>query len=245
VTRTVKAWLLRWLGPEGYGRVKQVLDRFVFRYRRRAYSQFGEDLFLADYFEGQAEGTYVDVGAFHPRQFSNTQLLYERGWRGLNVDATPGSMRLFAALRPSDVNLELAISDQPGPHALHSWGLHAENSLAPDQVRAAEAQLGAAHEVVSLEARTLTQVLDDNGFQNRPIDLLTVDAEGHDLAVLRSLDWSRYRPRLVVAELFAPDLEALLVSDRYAFMNKQGYRLVGWHRPSVIFESELEDGGEG
>ena len=163
--RTGKRWVLRWLGPKGYGRLKQTLDRFLFRYRRRAYSQFGEDLALAAYFGDQAEGTYVDVGAFHPRQFSNTQRLNESGSRGLNVYATPGRMRLFRALRPCDLNLELAISDEPGPLALHSWGLHAENTLAPPQVRAAEANLGPAPQVVAVEARTLTQVLDEHGFR--------------------------------------------------------------------------------
>lgn len=242
LVRILQERLRRWLGPARYGRLKQALDRRVFRYRRRAYSQFGEDLYLDALFRGQDRGVYVDVGAFHPRQFSNTQLLHERGWRGLNVDATPGSMRLFDALRPGDVNVEAAVSDEPGTLVLHSWGLHAENTLSPEQVPAAEHALGPPHERIELEARTLTEILDASPLRDAEIDLLTVDAEGHDLPVLRSLDWTRYRPRVVVIEAFRADVESLLASPRYGFLRKQGYRLAAWLRPSVIFERE-GDGG--
>jgi FkbM family methyltransferase len=244
MSRPLPERLRRWLGPARYGRLKQRLDRFVFRYRRRAYSQFGEDLFLEAYFRDQDRGVYVDVGAFHPRQLSNTQLLHERGWRGLNVDPTPGSMRLFDALRPGDANVEAAVSDEPGTVVLHSWGLHAENTIAPEQLRAAEQALGPAPERVEVPARTLTEILDASPLRDAEIDLLTVDAEGHDLAVLRSLDWGRYRPRIVIVESFRRDLESLLVSPRYVFLREQGYRMAAWHPPSVIFEREPALGSE-
>jgi FkbM family methyltransferase len=236
--RTVQRWLRGRLGPVRYGRLKQRLDRWLFRYRRRSYAQAGEDLFLAAYFGEQREGVYVDVGAFHPRQLSNTQLLHERGWRGLNVDPTPGAMALFRALRPRDVNLELAISDEPGTLKLHSWGLHAENSAAPRQVRAVTRVLGPAHEIVEVEARTLTEVLDASPFRDAAIDLLDVDAEGGDLAVLRSLDWARYRPRVVLVEIYARTLEEVQGSRTARFLAERGYRPVAWLRPSVVFAHE-------
>ena len=54
--------------------------------RRISYSQFGEDLWLADYFSDKRDGFYVDVGAFDPANVSNTLLLYRRGWRGINIE---------------------------------------------------------------------------------------------------------------------------------------------------------------
>src|SRR6185436_8799288 len=81
---------------------------------RVSYSQEGEDLLLARLFEHDAQGIYVDVGAHHPFRFSNTCLLSKKGWRGINIDARPGSMRLFQRFRPNDVNLELGVSEHPG-----------------------------------------------------------------------------------------------------------------------------------
>src|SRR5436309_16100262 len=85
-------------------------ERFGARtYGNLAYSQEGEDLVLRRIFETQAKGIYVDVGAHHPFRFSNTCLLHKRGWRGINIDAMPGSMTLFERFRPLDVNLELGV----------------------------------------------------------------------------------------------------------------------------------------
>jgi len=231
-----RRWLRGALGVRRYDRLARRLDRALGRARRRSYAQAGEDLFLARLFAGQAEGVYVDVGAYHPRRLSNTQLLYERGWRGLNVDATPGSMALFDALRPGDVNLELAISDVPGPVVLHSWGLHAENTAAPDQARAAVEALGPPLETLELPTRTLTAVLDGSPFRDAAIDLLDVDVEGSDLGVLRSLDWTRYRPRVVLVEVFADDLDAVVASEIHRFLDACGYRRIAWLPPTVILE---------
>ncbi len=49
------------------------------------------------------KGFYVDIGAHHPFRYSNTQFFYEKGWRGINIDATPGSMDRFKDFRPEDI----------------------------------------------------------------------------------------------------------------------------------------------
>jgi hypothetical protein len=74
-----------------------------------SYAQEGEDMVLRRIFEDQPLGFYVDVGAHHPVRFSTTYFFYRRGCRGINIDATPGSMDAFRRLRPRDINLEVAI----------------------------------------------------------------------------------------------------------------------------------------
>ena len=76
---------------------------------KKSWSQEGEDQILRRIFEGQRIGFYVDVGAHHPKRFSNSYLFYKRGWHGINIDAMPGSMRVFDATRPRDINLEMGI----------------------------------------------------------------------------------------------------------------------------------------
>ena len=62
-----------------------------------SYSQQGEDMILKSLFQDHQSGFYVDVGAHHPSRFSNTYFFYLRGWRGINIDAMPGSMAAFPA----------------------------------------------------------------------------------------------------------------------------------------------------
>ena len=70
------------------------------------YSQNGEDLILNRFLENKKNGFYIDIGAHHPIRFSNTYLFYKKGWRGINIDAMPGSMDLFNKIRSRDINIE-------------------------------------------------------------------------------------------------------------------------------------------
>src|SRR5262245_5522584 len=97
--------------PDSVRKSVEWIDRVLDPYFVRSYSQEGEDLLLRRILNGQQKGFYVDVGAHHPMRYSNTYLFYKLGWRGINVDAMPGSMELFRKVRPRDINVEAAISE--------------------------------------------------------------------------------------------------------------------------------------
>ena len=69
------------------------LEKFFFK--SNSYSQCGEDLFIEDFFKHKNDGTYLDIGAFNPVKYSNTLLLYQKGWRGTNIDLNQTSIDLF------------------------------------------------------------------------------------------------------------------------------------------------------
>lgn len=73
------------------------------------YSQTGEDILIEHIFTyttpRSAPALYVDIGAFHPWRYSNTALLYLKGWRGINIDANPDSIAEFKRERPDDISL--------------------------------------------------------------------------------------------------------------------------------------------
>ena len=56
----------------------------------------------------------MDVGCYHPIEISNTALLYDKGWNGINIDISEHSIKLFNFLKPDDVNLNLAVSNING-----------------------------------------------------------------------------------------------------------------------------------
>ena len=71
------------------------LSREEFRHSRISFSQFGEDLAILRWLDDcldHISHTYVDAGCFHPILYSNTLLLYKRGWRGINIDMLPLSL---------------------------------------------------------------------------------------------------------------------------------------------------------
>jgi hypothetical protein len=76
-----------------------------------SHAQQAEDLHIQRYFGTRGHGFYVDIGADHPFQYSNTQLFYSRGWRGINIEPNPDQFVFFPQYRPQDTNLNLAVGN--------------------------------------------------------------------------------------------------------------------------------------
>lgn len=168
-----------------------------------SFGQEGEDLLIDALLEGPADkrGFYIDVGAHHPRRFSNTYVFYLKGWSGINIDPNPDGIKAFQATRPRDVNLGIGVAPQAASLTYFMFDDAALNTFDPDRARYLEANT--PYRLVDrMEApvQPLAQVLDAHLPPGQAIDFLTVDAEGMDLAALSSNDWTRYRPTLVIAE---------------------------------------------
>ena len=84
--------------------------REVVRHSRPSFSQYGEDLIVDKLLHPRDKGTYVDVGANHPINGSNTFRLYLRGWNGLAIDPNPRFAQDFKSYRPRDRYLTEGVS---------------------------------------------------------------------------------------------------------------------------------------
>jgi FkbM family methyltransferase len=166
------------------------------------------------------DGFYVDVGAFHPVRSSNTYFFYLNGWHGINIEARPGSRALFDRVRPRDVNMELGISRESGEMTYY---FVAEDSTMNSFSREFLEHIGMLAEVkreIPVPVEPLATVLEHELPEGQVIDFMSVDVEGHDLSVLQSNDWSRFRPRFVVVEDSQTDVNR---SGIVRFMKRQDY----------------------
>lgn len=215
------------LGMLGLKACTRLFTRFNLR---PSFSQEGEDLILARVFEADRIGFFIDVGAHHPVRFSNTLLLYLRGWNGINVDAMPGSMDRFRRWRPRDINVEAAIGCDPQPALFHVFHEPALNTF--DEALAQERQrLGwRLDRTVEMPARKLAEVWDEFVPRGVTVDLLTVDVEGRDADVLNSLDWARQQPRVVCVEVLEGPGNGV-----FAAMKQRGYSPIGHTLNTHIF----------
>jgi len=190
------------------------------------YSQEGEDISLARIFTGQNSGFFVDVGAHHPFRFSNTYWAYQKGWSGINIDATPGSARLFNRWRPRDQNLESCIG--------------AEEQVIEYTVYSLASTKYKPKGTVRLQTRRLDSLLGEafNGQTDPVIDFLSIDVEGSEMDVLKSNDWSRFKPRVIVIEVLGKTLSTVSSSAEYQFLTNLGYVPVSMLYHSVIFVAD-------
>lgn len=234
--------------------INELLDRFGVRvYRRKtyshssfSYSQEGEDLILRRIFDGKQRGFYVDVGAHHPQRYSNTYYFYLRGWRGINIDAMPGSMSLFNALRPQDINVEAAIAKERKELVYYMFDEPALNTfdeeLARDRDKTAYSIIG--RKVIL--TKTLADVLDEYLPPKQGIEFLSVDVEGFDMEVLESNNWDRYRPACILVECTSHDLEENEKNEVYSYLKKKDYLLLAKTANTFILIShELEHSRKG
>jgi len=169
-----------------------------------SYAQNAEDVVLARLFDGGSPGFYVDLGAGHPIHDSVTKHFYDRGWHGLNVEPMEQEYLLLCSERPRDVNVRAAVSDRPGVVTLYEAPPENRGASTLDPTLAERYQEeGQRFVPVEVPAVTLADLLATNGVER--IDFLKVDVEGHEAAVLSTVDWATTRPRVLVVEATVPN----------------------------------------
>mgnify|MGYP002837319667 CR=1 FL=1 len=223
-----------------YSRLVPLVGRRTFRFPDAAwryvsprFSQFGEDAALLWLMSGKPSGFYVDVGAYHPVKFSNTYLFYlTEGWRGINIDANPQSIRLFDEERPRDINVCAGISDKEEVLKYYQFEEGAINSLSEEK---AQELIANGMQPISMEevhTKTLKQLFEEHLPQGQGIDFMSVDCEGLDLQVLQSNDWDLFRPGILLAEEHTDKTKTAIE----AYCHEIGYRMINWVGPTKFFK---------
>lgn len=207
---------------------------------KRSYSQSGEDLIADLELFGQKKGFYVDVGAYHPKLFSNTYLFYKRGWKGVCIDPNPALDDMFMSARPRDLFLNLGVAEHDDVMEYVMFDDGAANTFVAEQSR----------RNVKLSKRKITgkklvpliplhAILDEYLSKGQKVDLLSVDVEGMDLSVLRSNNWKKYSPKVVICEDLDFDFGNLQMSPVVKYMSKMGYMLSDKTPYSLIFVKKI------
>jgi FkbM family methyltransferase len=209
----------RWLPQD----TKTFLQKLVLGYHSFApsFSSAGEDMILRHIIgPDKRDGFYVDVGAFHPVRSSNTYFFYLQGWRGINIDARPGSRDLFEKVRPRDINVEVGISSRAGELTYYLVGEDSPMNSFSREFLDHIGMLGAVVREIPVPVLPLADVLERHLPKGQTIDFMNVDVEGHDLDALHSNDWDRFRPRMLVVEEVHTDGDA---SPIVTFLQNRGY----------------------
>jgi hypothetical protein len=213
-------------------------------YRQPSFAQEGEDVLLMRIFGKQRRGFYVDVGCHHPHRFSNSYAFYRRGWSGICIDPLPGVAQRFKFWRPRDTALEIGISEDHGYLTYHLFNEPAINTFSEELARERDGLNNwRLLETCRVQTMPLSVVIDRHlPAEVKQIDFLSVDVEGLDLQVLRSNDWARHSPRVVVAECLKTSISDWLEDPVVVFLRQQGYLPVSKTVNSVLFMPSQEQG---
>ena len=205
--------------------------------KRKTYSQFKEDIFLKKYFQNINEGFYVDIGCYHPIKYSNTALLYNKGWSGINLDLNQTSIDLFNIARKRDKNICAAISNKN-----ESTFFYFDHLLSPINTLDKEFSDYSSkkisfkkHQKKKITTYKFENLIDSFNLKFKKIDFLNVDAEAYDFEVLEGFNLEKFKPKLICVELYNAELK--IEEKKFInFLSKFRYSLIHKIGPNGFFE---------
>lgn len=185
---------------------------------KNSYSQSKEDIVIDDLLGRKNKGFYIDVGAYDPIRFSNTNRFYKRGWRGINIEPNTTCFEKIKSARPLDINLNIGIGTTRKKIFFFKFFPDTLSTFSQKRAREYKKQGFNLVDKTKIKTVKLSDVISIY-CKNIPIDFFSIDTEGHDLSVLKSNDWTRFRPKLICIEMDEG-------SEITSYLSNIGYRQI-------------------
>ncbi|HEY3452239.1 MAG TPA: FkbM family methyltransferase [Myxococcales bacterium] len=194
-------------------------------FQKVSYAQQGEDLIIDNILRdtlGLQKPTYLDIGAYDPVICNNTYLLYLSGGHGVLVEPNPRLVERLRAVRPRDTVLNVGIGVDDAKEAdYYEFEVDQMNTFDGDEAQRLQKAGEKLVKTVKMPLLNINRVIAENLGGKAP-DLLSIDTEGFDLPILKSLDFEKFRPAAVCAEILKadtfetrPEIQELLAAKRY------------------------------
>ncbi len=174
-------------------------------FNKKTYSQSGEDSIIMYIMAMKgiplSECSYLDLGANHPKVMSNTYFFYERGARGVLVEANPELADELKNERSGDIVLNKCISDKSGEkldfNILNLDGLSKVGDVSDILFENPDARI---EKTVQLETVSVNDIIEEYFSGKAPL-ILNLDIEGLERQILDSIDFEKYRPMIMIIEM--------------------------------------------
>jgi FkbM family methyltransferase len=144
---------------------------------------------------------YFDIGTNDPRNMNNTYLLYLNNYRGVCVEPNPAFHDAIKKYRPNDLLIPSGVATESKAAAdffimddplLNTFSAEEANSLVTQHSRTIKKKL-------SVPLVAINEVFEKYDKADYHL-ILSLDVEGLDLVILKSLDFSRFKPSLICVE---------------------------------------------
>ena len=163
-----------------------------------SYAQNFEDIRLWRALKTVENGFYIDVGANDPTHDSVTKAFYDNGWTGINVEPMPNYFEALSQQRPKDINLQCAAGESADELTFYGIAGTGLSTLDPAMAKL-HRDAGMDVRNQTIKSRTLASICEEHA-QGRAIHFLKIDVEGHEETVLRGMDFSQWRPWVILIE---------------------------------------------
>ncbi len=212
-------------------------------FKKSYYSFSGVDVIIENIFRNKDSGFYIDVGCQHPIKNNNTYHLYKKSWQGINIDLDIDNINLFNTARPKDHNVNVAVSNQIGEADLYFY--HKKSPINTIDKKTSNYQKAQVSSIKKVKTDTLNNIIKNSKYNNMKFNFLSIDVEGHELEVLKGLDFNKYKPDVIVVEFLDLstkklevknlNIENLFKTELYKYLITKNYILVNYIYSDLIF----------
>ena len=210
------------------------------QYYKKSYSQLGEDVIINFIFEqhGITLPTYIDIGAHDPMYLSNTALFYEKGCSGINIEPNPILWSNINKVRKKDINLNCGVGTDNNPLDFYIMNVPTMSTFSKENAD----ELVSEHkfeivDVKKIAVHSLDYLLEKYTNNIFP-DFLSLDAEGLDFDILKTIDYEKTAPKVICVETieYSRDMSGRKEKEIIDFLVSQGYRIFADTYVNTIFE---------
>ena len=214
----------------------------------RSYSQAGEDAiisFILGTLGDQKQGySYLDIGCNRYKELNNTYHFYEKGMRGVLIDANPKFIDELKKNRRGDTILNVGISEKSGEkltfYAMNwDWLSSFNKETIENTMR--ESPWVKIEQEIEIPVLTVNEVIDK--YFNGVPTIVSLDVEGDELEILKSIDMEKYRPLIYIIETIEYREKIDLNNKRtdiINFMNSKNYKEYAFTGVNSIFLDEKQ-----
>jgi FkbM family methyltransferase len=209
------------------------------KYQKQSFSQSGEDLIIDFIFTqiGVTKPSYLDIGAHHPFYLSNTALFYQKGCKGINIEPDSELFKRFPIYRKNDVNLNCGIGNKAAEMCLYVMNEPALNTFSEEEADrlVKEHQFKIVNKITTPIQTVLSIVQQyNNGIYP---DLLSIDVEGFDEAIIKSINYSQSPPTVICLETITYSDSGNGIKDNalISYLTDKGYMVYADTNINTIF----------
>lgn len=200
------------------------------------HGQCGQDMLAYLYFGTKKDGFYIDIGANDGKTFNNTFIFENLGWQGICVEPLPDVYRTLKQNRKCDC-YNVAIAEESGE------SIEFINAIGVEMLSGLNSQMTDIHkeriinekgkiEKIYIKTLSFNDLL-NNYPERRNIDFLSIDVEGAEMSILKTIDFNKFNFGLITVENDRKDGDGgkMLIQ----FMEEHGYKVYLDLEPDIMF----------
>jgi FkbM family methyltransferase len=207
--------------------------------------QAEQDLLAYLYFRGKRNGFFLDIGAHDGRTYSNSYVFEQLGWRGACVEPLPGVFKQLRQNRRCDC-YQAALAGRSAREAafIHAVGVDTLSGLESDMAGGHEDWIlkeGGRPERITVRVMSFSELMAYYP-PVRTIDFLSLDVEGAEMGILKTIDFEKYDFGLITVECI--EEKSGEGNELRAFMAGKGYGVLADLGLDLVFapQSRIEVG---